>query len=168
MREDAIRFVEAIERWRADHHGADKKTANELAAKLANIEPASLPSGPFGLAMLQARDIASQWHDAPRDGVNNEGLFRWACHLPLGELLERLVLHGSDGATTPRPTVTRSELVNVGRSKGLLGIGTSRLSQMIKAEGFPAPIRIEGKVQTFDIAQVNEWLESHGKTEIQV
>jgi hypothetical protein len=103
MREDAIRFVESVYKWRHDHEDSDKKTASELAAELAEIEASKLPSGPYGLAMLQVRKLAYGWYTAPSDGMNDEELFQWLGGKDLAGLLEQLVLH--DGPQSPEPPV---------------------------------------------------------------
>ncbi len=167
MRDDAIKFIEAVGEWFGDPMDVDKQTANRLASTLSSIETSSLPSGPFGVAMLEVTQLAYTWRWAERDGMNDHALFDWLKGKDLAGILARLVEHG-DGIATPRNTVTRDELVNRGKTKGLLRISTSRLSQWLRDDGFPRPIEKIGNWENYSVAQVNEWLVNRGDTPIKV
>lgn len=61
----------------------------------------------------------------------------------------------------PKPTseeISRKELLL------LLGIKTSTLTTRIEENGFPKPVRIEGRKQWFSVSQVDEWRKSNRLT----
>jgi hypothetical protein len=59
----------------------------------------------------------------------------------------------------PAHFVLRSELVNKGSKKGLLGISSGRLTQLQQREEnpFPKPLLVQGRVETYLVDEVEAW-----------
>lgn len=123
-----------------------------------------IPGSPFYERM--GKDFESVWYDlrvsvetylarAPEDEQNGSGLS-----------------HGIK-TNTPRGYVSRSYLAYDARAgqkpeNAFLRICTSRLSQLIRSDGFPPHESFPGGVEAFSIEKVNEWLSKRGKEKIPV